>query len=243
MNKELDNIYASSSYIYDEYLTFLDYSVASSRLHSLIQQLHPNAQTLLDVACGTGKHLEYLKEHYQAEGIDLNSGMLELARKRCPGLSFHQGNMIDFNLERKFDIITCLFCSVTLVKTPENLERAVATMARHLAPGGILIIEPWVSPENYWNNKLSADIVDKPELKIVRMYTTGIKDGVSVTEVHYLVGTPEGVEHLVVLDELGLFTPEDYMGAFSKAALEVSNYNKELFPGHNYGLYVGQSRR
>ena len=63
MNKELDNIYASSSYIYDEYLTFLDYSVASSRLHSLIQQLHPNAQTLLDVACGTGKHLEYLKEH------------------------------------------------------------------------------------------------------------------------------------------------------------------------------------
>lgn len=242
MNQELADIYAESSYIYDEYLVFLDYPTASSRLQSLIRELHPNAKTLLDVACGTGKHLEYLKVNYQAEGLDLNAGMLELARKRCPDIPFHQGNMIDFNLEHKFDVITCLFCSITLVKTPGNLERAIANLSRHLAPGGILIIEPWVSPEAYWNNKVSADIVDKPELKIVRMYTTGLKDQVSVTEVHYLIGTPQGVRHFVMLDELGLFTHEEYLTAFEKAHLEVSHYDKELFPGHNYGLYVGAQR-
>ncbi len=233
-------MFEKSSNIYDEYYSFLDYSAASGKLHTLIQQFNPKANILLDVACGTGKHLEYLKEHYQVEGLDMNPDLLEISRKRCPEVPFHQENMIAFNLTHKFDVITCLFCSIGHVKTIENAEMALACMAHHLRPGGILIIEPWVSPENCWTNKVTADFVDKPDLKIVRMYTHEIEGRVSVFDINYLIGTPQGVKYFKEREEMGLFTHEEYIDMFEKAGLEVS-YDEQgfLFPKHKYGLYIG----
>jgi ubiquinone/menaquinone biosynthesis C-methylase UbiE len=47
------------------------------------------AGSLLDVACGTGKHLEQLMRWYQVEGLDLDDGLLAIARERLPGVPLH----------------------------------------------------------------------------------------------------------------------------------------------------------
>ena len=65
------NIFERSAHIYDAYYRFLDYPAASRQLYALIQQLNPNAKTLLDVACGTGKHLECLRE--QVYGLPVSA--------------------------------------------------------------------------------------------------------------------------------------------------------------------------
>ena len=163
-------MFERSAYLYDAYYHFPDYAAASRNLRTLIQQFNPNAKTLLDVACGTGKHLELLRDHYCVESLDINPDLLEIARKRCPEILFHQGNMVDFSLGRRFDVVTYLFCSISYVKTIENAELAVGCMARHLLDGGILIVEPWISPGKCWAKKMSAEITDEPELKIVRMF-------------------------------------------------------------------------
>ena len=236
MHDERGNIYEESAYLYDDYFNFLDYPAASRKLYASIQHLNPNAKTLLDVACGTGKHLECLREHFQVEGLDINPRLLEIARKRCPGVRFHLGNMMDFSLDDKFDVVTCLFLAIAYLKTLKNVELAVACMARHLRPGGILVVEPWVSPEKCWTNKVTADFTNEPELKIVRMYTHEIEGRLSVFDINYLVGTPQGVTYFVEREELGLFTHEEYVQAFEKAGLEVSHDEKGLF---GYGLYIG----
>jgi ubiquinone/menaquinone biosynthesis C-methylase UbiE len=236
-------MFEKSAFLYDVYYSFLDYATASSELHALIQQLNPNAKTLLDVACGTGKYLENLREHYQVEGLDILPDLLEIARERCPEVPFHQGDMVDFNLGHRFDVVTCLFCSIGYVKTIENAELAVACMARHLRPGGILVVEPWVSPENCWINRVSAEFTDKPNLKIVRMYTHKIEGRTSVFDINYLVGTPEGVTYFKEREQMGLFTHEEYIRAFEKAGLTVSHYDRGLFPKHNYGLYIGLNNK
>ena len=240
-----DNLemFDKSAYLYDAYYSFLDYSAASGELHTLIQQLNPSAKTLLDVACGTGKHVEGLNEYYQVEGLDLNAGLLELARERFPQVPFHQGNMVDFGLDRKFDVVTCLFCSIGYVQTIENAERAVARMAHHLQPGGLLIVEPWVTPEMCWSNKVSAEFTNQPELKIVRMHTHEIEGRTSVFDINYLVGTPQGVTYFKEKEVMGLFTHEEYLNAFKKAGLEVSYHDRGLFPGHKYGLYIGHNNK
>jgi len=233
-------MFEKSAYIYDAYHSFLDYSAASEKLQALIQRYNPKAETLLDVACGTGKHLEALRGRYCVEGLDLSADLLEIASKRCPGVILHLGNMVDFDLGRRFDVVTCLFASIAYVKTIENAERAVACMARHLQPGGILVVEPWVSPENCWTNRVTADFTDEPGLKIARMYTHEIEGHVSVYDINYLVGTPQGIMYFRESEELGLFTHEEYIGSFRKAKLEMS-YDKEyeLFPKHKYGIYIG----
>lgn len=235
-------MFEKSAKFYDAYYSFLDYPTASKELHTLIQQFNPSARTLLDVACGTGKHLESLREHYQVEGLDILPDLLEIARERCPEVPFHQGDMIDFDLGRRFDVVTCLFCSIGHLKTIENAELAVANMARHLQPGGILVVEPWVSPEKCWTNRVTADFIDEPELKIVRMYTHEIEGRTSVFEINNLVGTPKGVTYFKELEVLGLFTHEEYIKAFEKADLEVFHLDRGLFPKHNYGLYIGLSK-
>src|SRR3569832_1618463 len=42
--------------------------------------------SLLDVACGSGKHLERLRDHFTCEGLDLDPVLLEVAAGRLPGI-------------------------------------------------------------------------------------------------------------------------------------------------------------
>jgi ubiquinone/menaquinone biosynthesis C-methylase UbiE len=231
-------MYTRSVQFYDAIYHFKDYTAASSQLQNLLQRQHPTAKTLLDVACGTGKHLEYLRNHYRVEGIDVNPDMLKLARQRCPEVPFHQANMVNFCLEYKFDVITCLFSSIAYVKMRENLEKTLYSMVRHLRPGGVVVIEPFFSPENYWTGTITANFVDEPDLKIAWMYTSDPpQDRVAVLDIHYLVGTPEGVDNFEERHELGLFTHEEYLNAFRGAGLEVTYDSEGLF---GRGMYLGK---
>ena len=89
------------------------------------ENLGPEGNRLLDVACGTGCHLEYLKQRFSAEGLDIAQELLDIARRRNPDVAFHKGDMIDLDLGRKFDVIACLFSSIGYVETLENLGRAI----------------------------------------------------------------------------------------------------------------------
>ena len=229
-------MFARSAQFYDALYHFKDYAAAAEQLHTLIQETCPGATTLLDVACGTGKHLEYLRAYYRVEGLDLNAKLLEIARKRCPGVLFHQGNMVDFSLDRSFDVVTCLFSSIGYVKTIDNLEQASSTMARHLKPCGMLFVEPWFSPENYWTGRLTANFVDQPGLKIAWMYVSELQGRISIADIHYLVGAPQGIDHFTERHEMGLFTHAEYLKAFRKCGLDVRHDPTGLF---GRGIYIG----
>jgi len=71
--------------------------------------------------------------------------MLQLAASRLPGVPLHPGDMRDFDLGERFDVVTCLGSSIAWMTTDADMRRAVANMARHLHPGGVLLIEPWDS--------------------------------------------------------------------------------------------------
>jgi ubiquinone/menaquinone biosynthesis C-methylase UbiE len=230
-------MYIKSAKYYDAIYQSLDYKGVSQRIYSLIQQINPNSKTLLDVGCGTGKHLEYWRETLQVEGLDLSAEMLEIARVRCPRVPFHQGNMVKFDVGHSFDVITCLFSSIAAVRTVENMNAAIASMAHHLNPQGILFIEPWFGPENYWVGKLTANFVDQPDLKIAWMYRSEIEGLISILDNNYLIGTPEGITYFTERHELGLFTHEEYQDAFRYVNLEVEYDTVHLF---NRGLYIGK---
>ena len=53
-------MYTKTAKHYDAVYSDKDYAGESQRLASIIRERAPMARTLLDVACGTGRHLEYL---------------------------------------------------------------------------------------------------------------------------------------------------------------------------------------
>jgi SAM-dependent methyltransferase len=228
-------VFSRSARIYDAiYASVRDYPREAAELDRLIQERRPGARTLLDAACGTGAHLEHLTG-YEAEGLDLDPEMLAVARERLPDLAFHEGDMVAFDLGRRFDAVVCMFSSIGYVRTEERLRSAIAAMARHLEPGGVLVVEPWLTPEVWMDRHVGAVFVDEPELKIARINAAEREGNLSSFEFEYLVGTPEGVEHFTERHELGLFTVEEYLGAFRAAGLEA-DYDPEGPMGR--GLYV-----
>lgn len=233
-------MFSKSQQFYDALYHALgkNYSNESMTVHRIIQKYcRSGGVNLLDVACGTGNHAEFLAKHYKVEGMDLDADMVTIARTKLPKIRFFQGNMIDFNLNRRFDAITCLFSSIGYVRIKANLRKSVKAMARHLREGGVLLVEPWFRPEQWDISHPRSLHADSQDLKITRMSFGGKRGNVSTLEFHYLVGTLEGIDYFTEHHELGLFSHADYMNAFRAAELEVVHDKKGL---DGRGLYIGR---
>jgi SAM-dependent methyltransferase len=206
-----------------------------------VQERRPGAASLLDVACGTGRHLEHLRRWYEVEGVDLSPAMLALARARLPDVPLHVGDMRDFALDRGFDAVTCLFSAIAEVVTVDGLRRGVARMAAHLRPGGVLIVEPWDSPEDRpAAGKPWVEVVEEHGRIAVVMEMGTLDGSVWKEEAHYLLWTPAGIDHFHERGETGAFTRDDHLAAFRDAGLEVEHDPVGLI---GRGLYIGVLKR
>jgi len=191
---------------------------------------------LLAVACGTGGHEQYLQRDFKVTGLDIDPEMLAVARERLPELEFHCASMVDFSIPRKFDVVMCLFSAIGYANSREKLHQAIRTMSEHLVPGGILVVEPWLAPGEFRPGAVFSTFVDQPNLKVARINTNVVRGNLSIIEFHYLVGTPQGVEHFTELHELALFTPEEYQEALQASGVETHFEPTGLI---GRGVYIG----
>lgn len=222
---------------YDAIYSFKDYPEESKRVHEIIQARRPGASTLLDVACGTGKHIESLEAHYRCEGLDLDEGLLAVARRRNPEVPVHVGDMAEFDLDKTFDAVTCLFSAIGYALTDERLDSAIATMARHLEPGGVLVVEPWLSPDRWDpNHRLGAVFVDEPELKIARINHARREGDESILEFEYVIGTPDSMMRFNEVHKATLWPRSRYLEAFENAGLKAEHDEEGLM---GRGLFIG----
>jgi SAM-dependent methyltransferase len=230
-------VFSRSARIYDAiYASIRDYPREAADLDALIRARRPGARTLLDVACGTAAHLEHLSDRYEVEGLDLDPEMLAVARDRLSRVVFHEGDMASFDLGKRFDAVTCMFSSIGYVLSVERLREAIASMARHLEPAGVLVVEPWLTPDAWEDGHIGARFVDEPQLKIARVDAASRDGTITEFEFHYLVATPAGIEHFTEPHALGLFTVDEYLDAFREARLDVE-HDAEGPMGR--GLYIG----
>ncbi len=230
-------MFTRSADLYDAICAWKNYADEVERLHAIIGAHKRSAgNALLDVACGTGKHLELLAERYQVEGLDLDRDLLAVARDRLPHVQLHQADMCDFDLGRRFDVVTCLFSAIGYARTVPKLQQALQAFSRHVAPGGVVIVEPWITPDRFRPDRIDASYVNEPDLKVARMNRSEIRDHLWIMDFNYLVGTPAGIEYFTERHEMGLFTHDDYMDAFRGAGLEVTHDPEGLM---GRGLYIG----
>jgi ubiquinone/menaquinone biosynthesis C-methylase UbiE len=218
-----------------------DYASEAHELNTLIERMVPDARILLDIGCGTGGHLPHFAERFETHAIDADGQMLAIARQRHPTVEVQHGDISTFSHDRQYDVITCLFSAVAYTRTINRLHAAIANIAHHLAPGGILIVEPFVDPRSYHPASFPAVFIDLPDLKIARMSSAKRVNDVAMLDFQYLVMTTAGVEHHIERHKLGLFTAEVYREAFLSAGLQFSvSPNETPTPTFDRGLYIGR---
>jgi SAM-dependent methyltransferase len=95
--------------------------------------------SVLDAGCGTGRvAIELARRGIDVVGVDVNSSMLDTARRRAPELRFEEADLVDLALDRVFDVVV-LAGNVPLF-TPAGTHQGLVTgCARHVAPGGALV--------------------------------------------------------------------------------------------------------
>jgi SAM-dependent methyltransferase len=121
-----------------------DDAAASQEIISLLEvlRLEPKGVRALDLACGTGRHTEAMREAgFDVFGFDLSPFLLSKAQEHFQLRGrFVQGDIRNLPFEEEFDLVVNLFTSFGYFSDPEN-ERAVNEMARILKPRGLLILD------------------------------------------------------------------------------------------------------
>lgn len=227
--------------VYDAIYSGKDYDRDAAYLLDVIRQHHPSARTLLETACGTGQFLRRFQSDLAVSGLDISPGMLARAGRRVPDAELFAGDMAGFSLGRQYDVVCCLFRSIAYLKTTDRLVESICTMSRHLAPEGIIIIEPFFTPENFWSGKLTSNHYHDDSMDITWMYASERPSTrLGRYSIHFLVGSATGVEHFVEDHELGLFTPADFGASFAQAGLDL--IHDPVGPAGT-GLYIGKRSR
>ena len=104
---------------------------------TLVASLGPRA--VLDAGCGTGRvAIELARRGIEVAGVDIDPDMLSTARHKAPELTWIEADLATVALERRFDVVV-MAGNVMIFVTPGTEPDVVATMARHLVPGGALV--------------------------------------------------------------------------------------------------------
>jgi len=234
-------MFTESAELYDLiYSTFKDYPAEAAALAGVIRREHPQAKTILDVACGTAEHARLLaRDHgFDVDGLDLDPAFVRIARGKLRGQVF-EGDMTSFALPRRYDVVQCLFSSIGYVRTLDNVRRAFERFREHLAPGGIALVEPWFAPGVMQHGRVSINTAETDAVRVARMAHTEVEDRMSRIRFEYLVGRVSGIQHTTEVHELGLFTTEEQLRAFDDAGLEAKH---DPVGVDGRGLFVARAR-
>ncbi len=143
MNQEPYSIFAR---FYDDLMKVVDYDSWVKYILELLGYYNLKPQTIVDRACGTG-NISYLLANlgYHVIGIDKSAEMLAVAQKKnnpARGqVEFHQYDMRSFKLNKRVDLIICLYDSINYLLTEEDLLKTFSRVKESLKPEGFFIFD------------------------------------------------------------------------------------------------------
>ncbi len=145
---------------------------------------------------------------YSVDGIDIEARFVEMAKSKSPGV-FVCADMTAFDLGRTYDAVLCLFSSIGYVRTLDHVRAAFQRCRAHTGPGGIVLVEPWFTPDRMEDGTIHLHTAADEGVRISRMSHTTIEGRLSRLTFEYTIGRSSGIERASEVHELGLFTVQE----------------------------------
>jgi len=224
---------------YDFINDWKDYRRESQRLESIARRLGRAGRTAwLDVACGTGRHLEYLSRRHVSMGVDASPEMLQIARRRLPGVRLVLGDMRTFRVNRRFDVVSCLFSAIGHLRTKAEVLATFTNFGRHLNPGGVAIVEPWILRSAFRTGYIHLRTYQDPSITIARVASSSRRASRSIIHYHFLIGeSGHDVRYFEETDVGLLLSREELVQLMKRAGLRPRFLSRGFLPGR--GLLLG----
>jgi ubiquinone/menaquinone biosynthesis C-methylase UbiE len=233
-------MFTESAEFYDLiYSSFKDYAAETAQIARLLRQVHPPCTTVLDVACGTGEHARRLAaDGFVVDGVDLDPAFIAIARRKHPAGRFVEADMRDFDLPDRYDAVLCLFSSIGYLRTLDRITEALRCFRRHLAPGGVVVVEPWFPPGVLDTSRVVTNVAEAGGVRVSRRARVEVDGRLSRILFDYEIVDATGTREASEVHVLGLFTAEEMLAAFRQAGLEADHDPKGL---SDRGLFVARA--
>ena len=235
---------------YDRMYRDKDYAAEAAYVLGLVRRNCPQAQSFLELGCGTGAHAQPLcAAGVRVHGVDRSSEMLELARMRQQSLPpeiaarmvFTAGDVRRVRMSETFDAVISLFHVVSYQSSNQDLQDCFVTAKHHLRRGGVFVFDCWYGPA-VLNDRPAVRIKrwEDDEISVTRIAEPTLLEQENVVNVHYSIFARNRVsEATKVLQELHrmryLFQPEiDCLASFSGLErIDARAWMSESAPGLN----------
>ncbi len=224
------SIFGAYSQYYDLLYQDKDYAAEAAYVRALIERYHPSARSVLDLGCGTGRHVLLLAEGgYRMTGIDSSRDMLGAANARlalaCAASptrlassgaapTFLHGDVRTVRVGQKFDVVLSLFHVMSYQTSNDDLKAALTTIKEHLLPGGVLIFDCWHGPTVLTEHATARTRhLENERIAVVRSAEPVLRPNQNCVDVNYrLLITDKRSGHVEQLRETHvmryLFSPE-----------------------------------
>lgn len=131
---------------YDELTWDVDYEKILAFWETLLARRHFRAETVLDLACGTGSLSALLAARgYRVLGADVSEQMLTEAQRKCQGMEnapyFIRQSMQRLRLPEPVDAVICCLDSLNYLTKPADCRETMRRVYDALRPGGLFVFD------------------------------------------------------------------------------------------------------
>lgn len=233
--KEEDRLYDDP-----ELAQFYDVENASGADFDYCAGLAEEADSLLDLGCGTGAFLAGLAGERRLVGVDPAAAMLAIARQRPGGerVTWIEADARRFRSDERFALIVLTGHAFQVFLTEADQRAVLATIAAHLAPAGRFVFdsrEPAAEAWRGWGPEDSRRTLAHPTLGAVEAWSDARQDpatGIVTYETHYRVRATQAYHRAE--SKIAFPTKQALAAMIEEAGLRVERWLGD-WQGNDYG--------
>ncbi len=165
--KRLEN-YSVLAEIYDNVMSDVDYVTWTDYIDEIILAHNPEAQEVLELACGTGTMALSLEELdcYNITATDASPHMIRMAREKAEQVNsrihFQTMNFLNLKLAQTFDVIYMVFDSLNYLHNEHDIIQLHDQVRQVMNPGAIFIYD-FTTPRN---SRSALRYLNKKQMKV-----------------------------------------------------------------------------
>lgn len=114
-----------------------------------MKEFHAPVGPILDIGCGSGRHVRALREKkHDCHGIDIDQRMIDRAQQQDPKhrAQYHCADASLWTSEQRYAVCSLLNRSLVCFHSHQQATGLFASVAQHLLPGGLFIIDNCCTP-------------------------------------------------------------------------------------------------
>lgn len=142
--KETVAPYSALAPIYDQVMAHVNYERWAAYVHDIIQRFRPDTEWVVDVSCGTGTCLSFLRDYgYRVTGMDSSMAMVKQAAQK----SLRQQNrflcadLLNVPLSKQPDVVISLYDSMNYLLNASLWRKALLEIYKILHNNGLFVFD------------------------------------------------------------------------------------------------------